>query len=66
MQDIQTRTQYPARYRRARADSSLATLQRSIERDYGLPQGSIRIVRPDGRKVRCDAKVAHLRREWGD
>lgn len=66
MQNIQPRTQTPSRYRRARADSSLATLQRSIERDYGLPAGSIRIVRPDGRKVRSDARVGHLRREWGE
>lgn len=64
MQTIPTRTQHPARYRRARSDSSLATLQRSIEGNYGLPAGSVRLVRPDGRKVRCDATVRHLRRQW--
>lgn len=66
MHNEPTRTRHPTRYRSARADSSLATLQRTIERDYGLPAGAIRIVRPDGRKVRCDATVRHLRREWGD
>lgn len=54
----------PIRYRRARSDASLGTLQEEIEKKFGLPPGSVRIVRPDGRKMRTDATVCRLRTTW--
>ena len=58
------RMQLGLRHRRARSDCSLKTLERVIERVFYLPAGSVRIVRPDGRKMRSDALVASLRKVW--
>jgi hypothetical protein len=60
------RTEKPLRYRRARSDGSVKALAASIESERGLPTGSVRIVGPDGRKIRSDASVAALRKRWGD
>lgn len=61
-----TRVQNPIRFRRARSDASLGTLQAEIEKKFSLPPGSVRIVRPDGRKMRSDATVRRLKAVWGD
>jgi hypothetical protein len=58
------RKQTPVRFKRARSDGSLGSLQRLIERIFGLPQDSVRIVFPTGRKMRSDATVGSLRRIW--
>lgn len=58
------RLQPSLRHRRARSDCSLKTLERVIERVFDLPAGSVRIVRPDGRKMRSDAFVDRLRKLW--
>lgn len=58
------RTQTSLRHRRARSDCSVKTLERVIERVFDLPPGSVRIVRPDGRKMRSDAFVDRLRKLW--
>ena len=47
--------------RRARSDGRLKRLYRRIERRYGLPRGVIKTTAPNGRTVRSDAKVGHLR-----
>lgn len=60
------RTQSVARFRRARSDSSLGTLQSEIERVFGLPPGGVRLVRPDGRKMRSDAQVGSFRKRWDE
>ena len=48
----------------ARSDSSISTLQANIEKTFGLPEGSIRIVKPSGRAKRADASVQSLCDEW--
>lgn len=58
------RTRSGIRYRRARSDSTLGTLQVEIERTFGLPPGGVRLVRPDGRKMRSDALVRSFRECW--
>ena len=52
------------RYRKAKADSSIATLQRTLERKFGLPKGCVKLVYPSGRKARTDADVGALRKHW--
>ena len=52
------------RFKKARADASVDTIQSSIESDYGLPAGSVRLLRPDGRPKRRDASIASLRDEY--
>lgn len=59
-----TRNQTPIRYRKARADASIGSIEAQIVKKYGLPEGSVRIVGPNGRKIRSDATVDRLRRRW--
>ena len=54
----------PIRQRKAKSDGSVGTLQKTIEKNYGLPAGSIKIVYPSGRKARIDADVGALRAHW--
>ena len=53
------------RYRSARIDGKVGSLESRIARDYGLPPGSVMIVGPDGKDKRSDAKVKSLLAEWG-
>ena len=52
------------RYRRLRDDASIASAEKSIAREFGLPPGSIRLVLPNGRKARSDKDIAGLRKDW--
>ena len=52
------------RARKAKADGSVGTLQKTIEKTFGLPADSIKIVYPSGRKARVDADVGALRAHW--
>jgi hypothetical protein len=52
------------RYRSARVDGKVGSLESRIARDYGLPPGSVMIVGPDGKDKRSDAKVQSLLAEW--
>lgn len=52
------------RYRSARIDGRVGSLEARIARDYGLPPGSVMIVGPDGKDKRSDARVQSLLAEW--
>ncbi len=52
------------RYQRAHKDGSIKTIKKHIERTYGLPPGSVQLIKPDGRRMRADAKVSRLRKSW--
>lgn len=52
------------RYQRAHRDGALKGVKRHIEKTYDLPPGSVQLVKPDGRKMREDAKVSRLRKAW--
>ncbi len=54
----------PRRQRGARNDGTVGSLTRGIERMLRLDPGSVKIVRPDGKKKRNDATVASLRRDY--
>ena len=54
----------PKRYRVARSDASIDTILKKIERDYGLPAGSVKLIYPNGRKARSDATVGTLLKRW--
>lgn len=54
------------RFKKARTDASVDTIQSTIESDYGLPAGSVRLLRPDGRPKRRDASIGSLRSEYCD
>jgi hypothetical protein len=56
----------PARRTRSlRRDSSVASAEREIERVFGLPKGSVRLVNPNKRKARSDKSVGNLLADWG-
>jgi hypothetical protein len=57
-------TETARRYRSARVDGKVGSLEARIARDYGLPRGSVMIVGPDGKDKRSDAKVQSLLAEW--
>jgi hypothetical protein len=63
---LDKRVQTPARYRKAKADAKLATIQETVEKLMGLPSGCVRFVTPAGKKVRSDATVRTLRAHWED
>ena len=64
MVEKNTKQQNPVRFRAARVDASVGSIIRSIERDYGLPEGSVRIVLPSGRRAHVDGKIANLLKRW--
>ena len=58
------RIQKPVRVRSARDDASVKSIAKRIEKDYGLPDGSVRIENPTGKKARSDGTVGSLRKRW--
>ena len=47
-----------------RRDSRVGSAEREIARVFGLPEGAVRLVNPDGRNARSDKRVAVLLRQW--
>ncbi|MGE3311536.1 MAG: hypothetical protein AB7O66_16340 [Limisphaerales bacterium] len=57
--------EYPARRKFAlRSDASVGSGQAEFERVFGLPAGSVRLVRPSGRAARVDKGIGALLDEW--
>jgi hypothetical protein len=54
----------PIRFRQARVDGSVKTLKKTIEEKFGLPKGSVQIVKRGGKKIRGDATVESLLDSW--
>ncbi len=52
------------RFRSARVDGKIGALETRIEKDFGLPRGSVKIVGRDGKNKRSDATVNNLLAEW--
>jgi hypothetical protein len=48
-----------------RRDATISRAEHEIERVFGLPHGSVRLVLPSGRKARTDKLVGSLLRDWG-
>lgn len=58
--------QTPARYRRLRSDASIPSTLRSIEKVFGLPEGSVLITYRNGRRARSDSNIGAIRKHWDD
>ena len=54
----------PSRYRSARKDATVDSIKKQIESVFGLPEGSVALLRRDGSKLRADAKIGTLRKCW--
>lgn len=52
------------RCRSARKDAIVGSIKRKIESVFGLPEGSVALLKPDGRELRADAKIGTLRQLW--
>jgi hypothetical protein len=65
MSMFQTRMQHPIRFRKARADAKIGSVQTALEDKLGFPYGCLQFVDPTGRKLRRNMKVARLRKMWG-
>jgi hypothetical protein len=50
--------------RAAQGNARVDTITRTIERDFGLPEGSVKLCRPDGGAIRADARIKTLRKYW--
>ncbi|MGE4277674.1 MAG: hypothetical protein AB7E30_10955 [Lawsonibacter sp.] len=52
------------RYRNAREDATVGSIEKHIESTYGLPEGSVQINRQDGGNARSDKTIKKLRNEY--
>lgn len=59
-----SRNEEAKRYRSARQDASVGSIEKRIERDYGLPEGSISIRNKDGANARSDKRIENVRKEY--
>jgi hypothetical protein len=66
MADSRNGKKEPARRTRSiRQDSHVGSAEREIERVFGLPEGSVRLVNPDGTNARSDKSVRAFLKAWG-
>lgn len=59
-----TRNDPPKRQRSARKDADVGSIEKNIEKTYGLPKNSVVIVNKDRRNTRSDKKVGNLRKDY--
>ena len=52
--------------RKTRKDARVDTIERKIEKEKGLPEGSVKIFNPDGKDARGDKRVGRLREDYDD
>jgi hypothetical protein len=53
-----------ARFRAARSDTTIGVIVGKIEEVFGLPNGSVVLCDPEGKRIRSDAKIGTLRKRW--
>jgi len=56
----------PIRSDRAHGNAFIESIQQSMEDEYQLPRGSVKLVYPSGRKAYSNSTVDALRRHWGE
>ena len=59
-----SRTATASRFRIARADATVETISKKIEKVFGLPEGAVALCGPDGRALGGDTRIATLRQRW--
>ena len=53
-----------ARVRGARRDASIATITKRIQKAFKLPDGSVRLLLPSGKKAHIDGRIKNLLAQW--
>ncbi len=64
MAKTKKRTQNPIRFRKARSDARIGSVQVVIEKKLGVPVGSVIFVGPDGRPLRRNSTISRLKAKW--
>ena len=52
------------RFKTARSDASVKTIQKNIEKVFGLPKGSVCLLTPENNKCRPQTSIKKLRSKW--
>lgn len=52
------------RFKAARSDASVKTIQSEIEKVFGLPRGSVCLLNPDNQKAKATSSIKRLRDKW--
>ena len=52
------------RFKVARSDASVKTIQTTIEKVFGLPHGSVCLLTPDGQNANLRTSIKNLRSKW--
>jgi hypothetical protein len=60
----ETKAESARRTRSLRRDSYVGSAEREIERVFGLPPGSVRLVNPDGGDARSDKSIRAFLKDW--
>jgi hypothetical protein len=58
------RSEEPRRHRSARSDAKVESIEREIERTFGLPGGSVQLNNPGGTNARGDQKMKKFRDKY--
>ena len=53
-----------SRFKVARSDASVKTIQRQIEKVFGLPKGSVCLLTPENKKSNPKSSIKKLREKW--
>jgi hypothetical protein len=55
-----------ARVRGARRDASIGAITKRIQKAFKLPEGSVKLVLPTGKKAHVDGRIKNLLAQWDD
>jgi hypothetical protein len=59
-----TRRYAGSRFKTARSDASVKSIQANIEKVFGLPLGSVCLLTPDNKKAKSNSSIKRLRDKW--
>ena len=61
---MSNRVESARRFRNARKDASVSSIESHIEETYGLPEGSVQINRANGKNAYGNKKIGNLKSEY--
>jgi hypothetical protein len=61
---MKKRVKAPIRSDKAHSNAFIENIQQTIEDEYDLPRGSVKLVYPSGRKAYANSTVDAFRRHW--
>lgn len=64
LQKTKKKAESAKRHRKARSDAPIDSIVKTIEETFNLPEGSVKLQYPSGRKARSDTTINQLRKKW--